>query len=152
MGDFDAEEECLYNGINVRAGSQRGGQGGHNSPGAKSLWGHWITAAPNDCGGRRKVPTMSQVLSSMQYMCFGKKDLRFEHGGAKLASCPRCHLTSLRPCSRNSGLCGCDQLLQQNTNCRFLLCCLATPADISPYRNLTKSIEQCIMKVFCCAT
>jgi len=27
------------------------------------------------------------------------KDLRFEHGGAKLASCPGRHLTSLRPCS-----------------------------------------------------
>jgi len=25
------------------------------------------------------------------------KDLRFEHGGAKLVSCPRRHLTSLRP-------------------------------------------------------
>jgi len=25
------------------------------------------------------------------------KDLRFEHGGAKLASCPGRHLTSLRP-------------------------------------------------------
>jgi len=25
------------------------------------------------------------------------KDLRFERGGAKLASCPGCHLTSLRP-------------------------------------------------------
>jgi len=26
------------------------------------------------------------------------KDLRFEHGGAKLASCPGPHLNSLRPC------------------------------------------------------
>jgi len=25
------------------------------------------------------------------------KDLSFEHGGTKLASCPGCHLTSLRP-------------------------------------------------------
>jgi len=31
------------------------------------------------------------------------KDLRFEHGGAKLASCPGRHLTSLHPCSRNTG-------------------------------------------------
>jgi len=30
------------------------------------------------------------------------KDLRFEHEGAKLVSCPGCHLTSVRPC-----LCGC---------------------------------------------
>jgi len=35
--------------------------------GAKSLRG-----APNGCGRRRKVPTMPQVLSSMQYICFRK--------------------------------------------------------------------------------
>jgi len=34
---------------------------------AKSLRG-----ALNDCGGRRKFPTMSQVLSSIQYICFRK--------------------------------------------------------------------------------
>ena len=28
------------------------------------------------------------------------EDLSFKHGGAKLASCPGRHLTSLRPCSR----------------------------------------------------
>ena len=28
------------------------------------------------------------------------KDLRFEHGGAKLATCPGRHLTSLRLCSQ----------------------------------------------------
>jgi len=28
--------------------------------------------APNHCGGRRKVPTMSQVLSSIQYICLWK--------------------------------------------------------------------------------
>jgi len=27
------------------------------------------------------------------------KELRFDHGGAKLASCPGPHLTSLRPCT-----------------------------------------------------
>ena len=26
------------------------------------------------------------------------KDLRFKHGGAKIFSCPRKHLTSVRPC------------------------------------------------------
>ena len=35
-------------------------------PGAESLRG-----APNDCGGAKKQ-TMSQVLSSMQYICFLK--------------------------------------------------------------------------------
>ena len=38
------------------------------------------------------------------------KDLRFEHGGAKLVSFPRHHLTSLRPCtsrlsSQNGEIC-----------------------------------------------
>ena len=31
-----------------------------------------IPRAPNRCGGRKKVPTMSQVLSSIQYICFRK--------------------------------------------------------------------------------
>ena len=46
--------------------------------------------------GRRKVLTMLQVLSPAADLF--PKDLRFEHGGAKLVSCPRRHLTSLRPC------------------------------------------------------
>jgi len=31
-----------------------------------------LAGVPNDCGGRRKVPTMSQVLSSIEYICFRK--------------------------------------------------------------------------------
>jgi len=58
-------------------------EGGYNSPGAESLW--W----------RRKVPTMLQALSSTAHLL--PKDLKFEHGGAKLSSCPGRHLTSLRP-------------------------------------------------------
>jgi len=42
-------------------GRNEGRQGGHNSPGTKSLWG--ATKSPNNV-------------------------LRFEHGGAKLVSCP----------------------------------------------------------------
>jgi len=35
--------------------------------------GHRITmGAPNHCGSRRKVLTMSQVLPSIQYICFRK--------------------------------------------------------------------------------
>jgi len=48
-------------------GRNKRGQGGHNSPGAESLPG-----SSNDCGGRRKVTTMSQVLSSIQYIYFLK--------------------------------------------------------------------------------
>jgi len=56
------------------------------------------TGASNDCGGRRKAPTMSQVLSSIQYICFGRTS-GSNMGGAKLASCPGRHLTTLRPCA-----------------------------------------------------
>ena len=51
--------------------------------------------APNHCKERQKVPKMSQVLSSTQYICFQKTC--FEHGGAKLAFGPGRHLTLLRP-------------------------------------------------------
>jgi len=46
--------------LDVCRGVTRWGQGGA------------IPRAPNHCGRRRKVPTMSQVLSSMQYICFRK--------------------------------------------------------------------------------
>jgi len=65
---------------------------GHNSPGTDSLL----------CGGCRKVPTVSQVLPSIQYLL--PKDLRFEHGGAKLVSCPGRNLTSVRPCLLHNNL------------------------------------------------
>jgi len=39
---------------------------GHNFPGAESLWGRLMIA------GRQKIPTMSQVHSSIQYICFRK--------------------------------------------------------------------------------
>jgi len=48
---------------------------------------------------RFKAPTVSQVLSPIQYICF-RNEFRFKNGGAKRASCPGCHLTSLRPCLR----------------------------------------------------
>jgi len=43
-----------------------GGQGGRNSLGAESLW------VAESLQGRRKVPKMSQVLSSIQWICFRK--------------------------------------------------------------------------------
>jgi len=58
-------------------------------------WGEGsiILRAPNHCGGRREVPTMSVLC---------RKYLRFKHWGAKLTFCPGSHLTSLRPwiCTR----------------------------------------------------
>ena len=48
--------------------------------------------ALDHCREWHKVPTMSQIPFSIQYIWFWK-DLRFEHGGAEPASCPGCHLT-----------------------------------------------------------
>jgi len=42
------------------------------------------------CPGRRKVPTMSQVLSWIQYIC-SRKTLGSNMGGAKLVSSPGLH-------------------------------------------------------------
>jgi len=51
---------------------------------------------------RAQVPEKSQQCRKylLQYsMVYSlPKDLRFTHGGAKLVSCPRCHLASVRPC------------------------------------------------------
>jgi len=58
--------------------------------------GGTIPWVPKHGRGLRRVPTMSQLPSSTQYLL--PKDLRFEHWGAKLASCPGHYLTSLRPC------------------------------------------------------
>jgi len=51
----------------------------------------------NDCGGRPKTPknVTSTFFNSVHLL---PKYLRFEHGSAKFASCPRPHLTSLRSC------------------------------------------------------
>jgi len=65
-------------------GRNEEGQGGHNSPGAESLRG-----APKILNNAK-----STFLHTVH---LPPKDLRFEHGGAKLAFFPRCHLTSLRP-------------------------------------------------------
>jgi len=44
--------------------------------------------------GAPKIPTVSHALSSMQYICFRKTS--GSNAGAKVASCPVRHLTSLR--------------------------------------------------------
>ena len=61
---------------------------GHNFPGAESLWGCRITA------GRRKVPTMSQVL---QCSTFASERPQVRTWGAKFVSCPGRHLTFVTP-------------------------------------------------------
>ena len=65
--------QLMLKSVPYNQGRNEGGKGGHISPGAESLRRRLITTrAPNDCGERRKVPTMSQVLSSIQYICFLK--------------------------------------------------------------------------------
>ena len=67
-------------------GRNDGGQGGHNFPGAE-----WLR-------GRRKVPTMSQVLSSIQYIWF-RKISGSNMGAPNSLLAPGSHLASLRPWS-----------------------------------------------------
>jgi len=87
-------------------GRNEGGQGRHNSPGANSLWGRWITA-----GGAEKSQQCHNYF--LQYSEFAFEKLRFDHrgakhrpwgrlfdqGGAEFIFCPGRHLTSLRPCA-----------------------------------------------------
>ena len=61
-----------------------GGQEGCNSPGTESLL--WAQKSPNN---------VESTFFDTVYLL--PKDLRFENGGAKLASCSGCHLTLLRP-------------------------------------------------------
>jgi len=71
-------------------GRNDGVQEGHNSPGAESLWGRWITA-----GSPKSPNNVTSTFFSAVHLL--PKDLSFAHGGAKLASCLGRHLTSLRP-------------------------------------------------------
>jgi len=75
---------------NYFQGRKDGGQGGHNSSGAESLSGRQMTAtAP------KSPNNVTSTFFSTEHLVL--KDLRFEHGDAKLTYCPRRHLTSLRP-------------------------------------------------------
>jgi len=58
--------------------------------------GGTIPRAPNDYGGAEIPNNITSTFFSAEHLF--PRDLRFEHGGAKLASCPGRHLTSLRPC------------------------------------------------------
>jgi len=63
-----------------------------------------ITRAPNHCGGAEWLREVQESRSSVKYFLkytvhLLPKDLRFEHGGAKRASCPGRHIISLRLCA-----------------------------------------------------
>jgi len=78
--------------ISSYQGRDKGGQGGT------------IPQAPNHYyGGRRMTAAALKSPSNVTITFFNTvhllpKDLKFEHGGAKFASCPGRHLISLRPC------------------------------------------------------
>jgi len=79
---------------------QARGDGENNSPGAGSLWGRRITAWDTKCFlGPPKIPN-NFTITFFNTVNFLPKDLTFEHGGAKLASCPGRSLTSLHPCCK----------------------------------------------------
>jgi len=73
-------------------GRNDGGQGG-------TIPQRQITMeAPNDCGGGQKSPNnVTSTFFNTVYLL--PKNLRFEHGGTKLVSCPGRHPTSLLPCT-----------------------------------------------------
>jgi len=61
----------------THSGVTRREQGGHNSPGANSLWGCWITAgAPNYCGSRLKVPTVSKYFLQHSKFAFERAQVQ----------------------------------------------------------------------------
>jgi len=63
---------------------------------------------PNHCGARGMTVRASKKPNNVTGTFFKTihllpKDLRFEHGGTELASCPGCHLISLRPWALRCG-------------------------------------------------
>jgi len=86
-----------HNFLVLPRGVTREGQGGHNSPGAEWLRGLRITSG--DAESLRGPP---KSLNNVTSTFFNKghllpKDLKFEHGGAKLAPCHGRHPNSLCP-------------------------------------------------------
>jgi len=59
--------------------------------------GDTIPRAPNHYGAPKSPNNVTSTVFNTVHLL--PKDRRFEHGGAKLASCPGRHLTSLRPCT-----------------------------------------------------
>jgi len=75
------------------------GARGHDSPGAESLWGGAasILGTPKSAGAPKIPNNVTSAFFNTVHLL--PNDLKFENGGAELASCPGRHLTSLRPCS-----------------------------------------------------
>jgi len=73
-------------------GGMRGTRVENNSPGPNHCGdAEWLREAP-----KRPNNVTRSFVNTVNLL---PKYFRFKHGGDKLASCPRRHLTSLRPCS-----------------------------------------------------
>ena len=72
-------------------GRNDGGQTGARFPRRRITRG----SAPNDWGVAEKSQQFHSTFFNIIYLPY--EDLKFEFVGAKLASCPGRHLTSLRP-------------------------------------------------------
>ena len=82
----------------------------HNTRDVTRGQGGTISRAPNHYGGAKSHSNVITTFFKTVGLHLLPKDLRFEHGGAKLVSFPRRHLTSLRSCtsrlsSQNDEIC-----------------------------------------------
>jgi len=84
-------------------GVKRGAKG-EQFPGRRITMG-----APSNCGGRSLVPTISQVVPSIQFICF--RNTSGSNMGRQ-TSCTGRHLTSLRSCCpmKETGVRKCDNI------------------------------------------
>jgi len=94
---FSAMLSSLRNWANHDSRGVTMGDKGDTIPRAPDHYG-----APNHCGGRQMSPRGAENLNNFTSTFFNTinvlpKNLRFEHGGAKLASCPGPRLTSYAP-------------------------------------------------------
>jgi len=82
----------------------------HNTRDVTRGQGGTISRAPNHYGGAKSHSNVITTFFKTVGLHLLPKDLGFEHGGAKLVSFPRRHLTSLRSCtswwsSQNNEIC-----------------------------------------------
>jgi len=82
----------------------------HNTRDVTRGQGGIISRAPNHYGGAKSHSNVATTFFKTVGLHLLPKDHRFEHGGVKLVSFPRRHLTSLRSCtsrlsSQNDEIC-----------------------------------------------
>jgi len=93
----------LFNKTPCRMVSPYQGRNDGGARGAQFLGRRVTMGAPNHCmaaewmrGAPKSPKNVTSTFFNTVHLL--PKDLSFEHGGAKLASCPRRYLTSSRPC------------------------------------------------------